>query len=96
MQEVRMAERHQVEHRRSRPQTGPGHLDQELQTGNLRPQRLLFWGNYRRSGHWPNYTALSGIPRFPNQRGVLNYFLRCETFGGCITSVYRPGNENVG
>src|SRR6266850_1465060 len=96
MQKVRMAERHQVEHRRGRPQTGPRHLDQELQTGNLWPQRLLLWGNYRRAGHWPNYTALSAIPRFPIQLCVLKYFLRLETFGGCITSVYRPGNENAG
>ena len=91
-----MAERHEVEHRRGRPQTRPRHLDQELQTGNVRPQRLLLWGNYRRSGHWPNYTALSAIPRFPNQRCVLNYFLGFETCGGYITFLYRLGNENAG
>src|SRR6267142_1128260 len=96
MQEVRMAERHEVEHRRGRPQTGPGHLDQKLQTGNSRPQCLLLWGNYRRSGHWPNYTALSGIPRFPNKLCVLKYFLGFETFDRCITSVYRPRDESVG
>ena len=96
MQEVHVAERHEVEHRRGRPQTRSRHLDQELQAGNLRPQRLLLWGNYRRSGHWPNYTALSAIPRFPNQRCVLKYFLGFETFGGCIASVYTPGNEMSG
>src|SRR5260370_17861032 len=90
-----MAERHEIEHRRGRPQTGPRHLDQKLQTGNLRPQRLLLWGNYRRSGHWPNYTALSAIPRFPNQLRVLKCLLGFETFGGCMTSVYRRGNESV-
>jgi hypothetical protein len=43
MKKVRVAERHQVEHRRGRPQSRPGDLNQKWQTRNLLPWFFFFW-----------------------------------------------------
>ena len=79
MENIRVAERHKVKHRRGRPQTWPRNLQQERQVRSSQPLTFFFWKRHRRIGHLHQYTRLRGLPRLSNRRRVTNYFATFES-----------------